>query len=48
MKVIEFYSFVMNPAARFHNADNNINWDGPDDKTEIDENLRKCTNAVMQ
>jgi hypothetical protein len=47
MKVIEFYSFVMNPAPRFHNANNNINWDGPDDKMqmikEIIQNWRKLT-----
>jgi hypothetical protein len=35
MKVIEFYSFVMNPAPRLHNADNDINWDGPDDKMQM-------------
>jgi hypothetical protein len=32
MKAIEFYSFVMNPAPGLFDADNNINWDGPDDK----------------
>jgi hypothetical protein len=35
MKVIEFYSFVMNPAPRLHNADNNINCDGSDDKMQM-------------
>jgi hypothetical protein len=35
MKAIEFYSFVMNPAPRLHNANNNINWDGPDDKMQM-------------
>ncbi len=35
MKVIEFYSFVMNPAPRLHNADNDIDWDGPDDKMQM-------------
>ncbi len=35
MKVIEFYSFVMNPAPHLHNANNDINWDGPDDKMQM-------------
>ena len=35
MKVIEFYSFVMNPAPQFHNANSNINWDGSDDKMQM-------------
>jgi hypothetical protein len=36
MKVIAFYSFVMNPAPRLHNADNDIDWDGPgDDKMQM-------------
>jgi hypothetical protein len=35
MQVIEFYSFVMNPAPRLHNADNNINWDGSDDNMQM-------------
>jgi hypothetical protein len=35
MKAIEFYSFVMNPAPGLHDADNDINWDGPDDKMQV-------------
>jgi hypothetical protein len=35
MKVIKFYSFVMNPAPRLHNADNDLNWDGCDDKMQM-------------
>jgi hypothetical protein len=35
MKFIEFYCFVMNPAPRLHNANNNINWDGPDGKMQM-------------
>jgi hypothetical protein len=35
MKVIEFYSFVMNPAPQLHNADNDINRDGCDDKMQM-------------
>jgi hypothetical protein len=35
MKAIEFYSFVMNPAPGLHDADNDINWNGPDDKMQV-------------
>jgi hypothetical protein len=39
MKVIEFYSFVMNPAPWLHNADNDINWDGSDDKMHMIQDI---------
>jgi hypothetical protein len=35
MKAIEFCSFVINPAPGLHDADNNINWDEPDNKMQM-------------
>ena len=49
MKAIEFYSFVMYPAPGLHNADNDINWDGHDDKMQMIQEImqiwRKLTKA---
>ncbi len=35
MKAIKFYGIVMNTAPGLNNANNNINWDAPDDKMQM-------------